>query len=195
MDVDGGDDGRPRHPCRPVLEHLDDNWLPAQSDRLFAIFAVPGRRVYLTTTSPFICPAKAGRLRRTQGSKMSSPPPTPHGAPRVVICDYNSLLQSVTGLLRVSGYAVFQAYDGEAAEQLCNYIPDVDLLILNTEGTGMDTPELVRRARTTHPDLSVLHIGKNPIPGMPDDVLNLSDGFTIAQLVLAVDELLQARAT
>jgi hypothetical protein len=26
---------------------------------------------------------------------------------RIVICDYNALLQSVTGLLRMSGYCVF----------------------------------------------------------------------------------------
>ena len=124
---------------------------------------------------------------------MSSPPRTPHGAPRVVICDYNSLLQSVTGLLRMSGYAVFQAYDGEAAEQLCNYLPDLDLLVLNTDGTGMDTKDLVHRVRQAHPGLPVLHIGKDPLPDMPADVLNLPEGFTIAQLVLAVDELLQAR--
>jgi hypothetical protein len=31
---------------------------------------------------------------------------------RIVICDYNALLLSVTGLLRMSGYAVFQAQDG-----------------------------------------------------------------------------------
>ena len=39
-------------------------------------------------------------------------------AARIIICDYNALLNSVTGLLRMSGYAVFQAYDGLAAEEL-----------------------------------------------------------------------------
>src|SRR5690349_12575028 len=35
---------------------------------------------------------------------------------RIVICDYNALLLSVTGLLRMSDYAVFQAHDGWAAD-------------------------------------------------------------------------------
>ena len=117
---------------------------------------------------------------------MSAPPRTPHGAQRVVICDYNSLLQSVTGLLRMSGYAVFQAYDGQAAQELCKEMPDIDLLVLNTEGTGIDTPDLVRSVRRAHPGLPVLHIGKDPIPDMPDDVLNLPDSFAADQLLAAV---------
>lgn len=121
---------------------------------------------------------------------MSSPPPTPRGAPRVIICDYNALLQSVTGLLRMNGCAVFQAYDGLAAEELCRAMPGIGLLVLNTEGTGMDTPALVDAVRRVHPGLPVLHIGKAPIPGMPDDVLNLSDSFGSEQLMGAVRELM-----
>ena len=122
---------------------------------------------------------------------MSSPPATPQGGKRVIICDYNALLQSVTGFLRMSGYHVFQAYDGQAAQELCAYIPEVDLLVLNTEGTGMDTPELVHAVRQTHPGLPVLHIGKDPIPGMPDDVLNLTDAFGADQLLAAVRTLVR----
>jgi response regulator RpfG family c-di-GMP phosphodiesterase len=84
----------------------------------------------------------------------------PQGAPRVIVCDYNSLLQSITGLLRVSGYAVFQAYDGEAAQQLCEFMPDIDLLVLNTEGTGVDTPGLVRTMRRALPSLPILPDGR-----------------------------------
>ena len=123
---------------------------------------------------------------------MSSPPRTPHGAPRVVICDYNSLLQGVTGLLRMSGYGVFQAYDGEAAFHLCRYMPEVDLLVLNTEGTGLDTPELVRKVRAIHPGLSVLHIGHEPIPGMPDDVANLPETFSVDELLGTARRLIEA---
>ena len=89
----------------------------------------------------------------------------------------------------MSGYAVFQAYDGLAAEELCRYMPEIDLLILNTEGTGMDTPGLVYAVRRAHPGLPVLHIGKAPIPGMPNDVLNLSDSFGADQLLTAVRSL------
>lgn len=38
---------------------------------------------------------------------------------------------------------MFQAYDGEAAEELCRELPDIRLLMLNTEGTGMDSGSLV----------------------------------------------------
>jgi DNA-binding response OmpR family regulator len=117
---------------------------------------------------------------------MSSPPRTPSGAPHVVICDYNALLQDVTSVLRRSGYAVFQAYDGEAAGRLCRYMPDIALLVLNTEGTGLDTPRLVEDIRRIHPGLPVLHIGERPIPGMPADVENLPDTFQIEELLETV---------
>jgi response regulator RpfG family c-di-GMP phosphodiesterase len=107
----------------------------------------------------------------------------------VVICDYNSLLQSVSGLLRMSGYAVFQAYNGEAAEELCADLHGIGLLIINTEGTGMDTPALVRSIRKLHRDLPVLHIGRSPLPGMPSDVLHLAESFTADQLLAAVSGL------
>ena len=138
--------------------------------------------------SPFR-PAKAGRLRRIQVPTVSAPPRTPSGAPRVVICDYNTLLQSVTGLLRMSGYAVFQAYDGLAAADICRFMPDVQLLVLNTEGTGVDTPGLVQGVRRAHPGLPVLHIGLEPIPGMPADVKNLPDTFGVDELLTTVHAL------
>ncbi len=120
---------------------------------------------------------------------MSSSPATQAPTARVIICDYNTLLQSVTGLLRMSGYAVFQAYDGQAAAELCRHMPDIDLLVLNTEGTGMDTPALVHAVRQAHAGLPVLHIGKAPIPGMPGDVMDLADSFSAEQLLTAVRSL------
>jgi hypothetical protein len=57
---------------------------------------------------------------------------------RIVICDYNALLLSVTGLLRMSDYFVFQAHDGWAAQELCTLLPDIELLVLNTYRTGID---------------------------------------------------------
>ena len=63
---------------------------------------------------------------------------------RIVICDYNALLLSVTGLLRMSEYAVFQAHDGYAAQELCILLPDIELLILNTYRTGIDVGSFAR---------------------------------------------------
>jgi hypothetical protein len=112
---------------------------------------------------------------------------------RIVICDYNALLLSVTGLLRMSGYCVFQAYDAMAVRELCAQLPDIELLILNTTGTGVDSATLVRDIRESHPALPVLHIGNWKLDGMPEDVPTLAESFTAPQLLTAVAELMPAR--
>jgi DNA-binding NtrC family response regulator len=112
---------------------------------------------------------------------------------RIVICDYNALLLSVTGLLRMSGYCVFQAYDAMAVRELCTQLPDIELLILNTTGTGVDSAMLVRDIRESHPALPVLHIGNWALDGMPDDVPTLAESFTAQQLLTTVAGLMPAR--
>ena len=112
---------------------------------------------------------------------------------RIVICDYNALLQSVTGLLRMSGYCVFQAYDAKAARELCGQLQGIEMLILNTTGTGVDSATLVREIRERHPALPVLHIGNRELDGMPDDVPTLAESFTAAQLLTTVAELMPTR--
>ena len=110
---------------------------------------------------------------------------------RIVICDYNALLLSVTGLLRMSGYCVFQAHDGQAARELCHELPNIELLVLNTTGTGTDTPSLVQAVRANRPRLAVLHIGPL-IQGLPDNVPTLAESFTANELLSAVGALLPA---
>jgi response regulator RpfG family c-di-GMP phosphodiesterase len=117
-----------------------------------------------------------------------SSPPSLEGR-RIVICDYNALLLSVTGLLRMSGYCVFQAYDGQAARELCRELPDIDLLVLNTLGTGTDTPSLIRTVRAFHPGLPVLHIGSSVPADLPADVPTLAESFTAEELLRAVSSL------
>jgi DNA-binding response OmpR family regulator len=114
---------------------------------------------------------------------------------RIVICDYNALLLSVTGLLRMSGYRVFQAYDAQAARELCFELPNIDLLILNTTGTGTDSPSLVRAIRVSHPNLPALHIGPSALDGMPANVPTLVESFTAAELLTAVAALLPDSGT
>jgi hypothetical protein len=118
--------------------------------------------------------------------------PALSSGPRIVICDYNLLLLAVTGLLRMSGYSVFQAYDAHAARELCRALPNIGLLILNTTGTGSDSPSLVHEIREQHPDLPVLHIGPSELEGMPADVPTLAESFTSEQLLRTVDALLPA---
>jgi response regulator RpfG family c-di-GMP phosphodiesterase len=123
-----------------------------------------------------------------------SSPPSLEGR-RIVICDYNALLLSVTGLLRMSGYCVFQAYDGQAARELCLELPNIELLVLNTTGTGTDTPSLIRTVRSSHPRLPVLHIGSSVPTGLPTDVPTLAESFTANELLEAVGALLPSGLT
>ena len=112
---------------------------------------------------------------------------------RIIICDYNQLLQSVTGLLRMSGYTVFQAYDADAARELCGQLENIEMLILNTTGTGTDSATLVRDIRVEAPGLPVLHIGNAELDGMPADVPTLAESFTPDLLLETVAHLLPAR--
>ena len=116
-------------------------------------------------------------------------PPSKNGG-RIVICDYNQLLQSVTGLLRMSGYRVYQAYDGLAAEELCGQLADIELLVLNTFGTGIDLGELIRAVRQQRPNMPVLHIGNSVPESMPPNVPTLAEDFTAEALLLAVEALM-----
>ena len=112
-----------------------------------------------------------------------------------MICDYNQLLQSVTGLLRMSGYIVFQAYDGRAAQELCRQLPNIDLLVLNTHGTGIDIGELIAGVRQHCPDMPVLHIGNSVPDSVPSDVPTLAEDFTSVELLDAVATLMDPTAT
>ena len=114
---------------------------------------------------------------------------------RIVICDYNALLQSVTGLLRMSRYCVFQAHDGLAAQELCIELPEISLLVLNTYGTGIDVGDLIRGARAARPSLPVLHIGLAIPVGLPPDVPTLPEPFTPDEFLCAVQALMPAVAS
>jgi hypothetical protein len=115
------------------------------------------------------------------------------GGRRIVICDYNALLLSVTGLLRMSGFSVFQAHDGYAAEELCILMPDIELLIVNTYGTGIDVGVLCQNVRAAKPDIAVLHIGSSIPDSLPDDVPTLSEEFTPEGLLQTVEAMLDPK--
>jgi hypothetical protein len=120
------------------------------------------------------------------------PVPSSEGR-RIVICDYNALLLSVTGLLRMSDYCVFQAHDGLAAEELCMRMPKIELLVLNTYGTGIDVGSLVQRVRTAKPGIQVLHIGSTTPEGLPEDVPTIPEVFTPEFLLNTVSTLIEGR--
>ena len=89
----------------------------------------------------------------------------------------------------MSGYAVFQAYDGLAAKELCAQLQSIDLLVLNTLGMGTDVAELIRAVRQRHPGMPVLHIGNTTPETLPPDVPTLAEDFTPDTLLLSVKEL------
>ena len=90
----------------------------------------------------------------------------------------------------MSGFHVFQAYDGRAAEELCVPLVRIDLLVLNTVGSGVDLGNLVREIRQARPGLPVLHIGNSVPDGLPGDVPTLAEDFSADALLLAVNELI-----
>jgi DNA-binding response OmpR family regulator len=108
---------------------------------------------------------------------------------RIVICDYSALLQSVTGVLRMSGYRVFQAQDGAATEELCLTLPDIGLLILNTTPAYVSTLEVIHNVRAARPDFPIRHIGTRRASDIPNDVLLLSAPFSADHLLDVVDGL------
>lgn len=92
----------------------------------------------------------------------------------------------------MSGYAVFQAYDGLAAQELCRQLEHIELLVLNTFGTGIDTGQLIHAVRRRHPNMPVLHIGNSVPASLPPDVPTLAEDFTAASLLLSVEALIGA---
>jgi CheY-like chemotaxis protein len=110
---------------------------------------------------------------------------------RIVICDYNALLLSVTGLLRMSDYTVFQAHDGWAAQELCTLLPEIEMLVLNTYRTGINVGELCNNVRARKPELAILHIGSTIPDDLPDDVPTLAEDFTADSLLMTVRALLE----
>jgi len=108
---------------------------------------------------------------------------------RIVICDYNALLLSVTGVLRMNGYCVFQAQDSAATEELCLTLPDIGLLILNTTPGYVSTLEVIHTVRAAKPDFPILHIGIRRATDIPEDVVLLSAPFSADRLLDVVDGL------
>jgi hypothetical protein len=91
----------------------------------------------------------------------------------------------------MSSYAVFQAHDGYAAQELCTLLPNIELLMLNTYRTGIDVGELCRNVRAAKPGLPILHIGSTIPDGLPDDVPTLPEDFTADSLLTTVGALVE----
>ena len=120
-------------------------------------------------------------------------PPRPRDGWRIIVTDTKpAMIRTLTATLRAAGQCVFAASDGEAALELFVQLPDIDLLITNTQLGAVHGPELVRRVRMIRPDLPILHVLRagDPDSDMPLDVLTLREPFTPNQLLLKVGSLL-----
>lgn len=90
----------------------------------------------------------------------------------------------------MAGYCVFQAYNGQAAEELCRTLPNIGLLVLNTHVDGMDGNRLFSAARANRADLPILHIDTHRGPSIPADIPTLTQPFTSEQLLACVEDAL-----
>jgi DNA-binding response OmpR family regulator len=106
--------------------------------------------------------------------------------------DDRQVVSFTTAVLRRAGYHVFQAYDGLATYGLAVELPDVQLLIVNTQLGDMDGLELIDHVRKKLPAVAILHLGTAPedMRRLSPEVPNLAEPFTAEQLLAAVGPLL-----
>jgi CheY-like chemotaxis protein len=120
---------------------------------------------------------------------MSSLPTGRSARLRILVTDDDPmLLARLVAVLRSAGHAVFAAYDGSAALELAEYIPDLDLLVTNTRLGNVDAPELIRRVRRAKPWLAILHVGDSlpPADAPLAHVPTLREPFTSEELLRAI---------
>jgi DNA-binding response OmpR family regulator len=115
---------------------------------------------------------------------------------RIIVTDDDpKLVAFLVTTLRDDGNCVFAAYDVDSACELALLITEVDLLITNTRLGTETSRELIRSVRMERPELPILHVGER-LPnsdGLLDDVPNLPEPFSAAQLLARVRELILGR--
>jgi two-component system cell cycle sensor histidine kinase/response regulator CckA len=82
----------------------------------------------------------------------------PHVVTILVVDDEVGIRTVARRALEEAGYQVLEASHGRAAIKLLAQGPVVDLLIADLNMPGLDGNEMVRRIRTTRPDLKVLFV-------------------------------------
>ena len=110
----------------------------------------------------------------------------------VLIVDDETVVRSyLERALRIMGYEVVEASDGESAWQLALERP-FDLVITDNRMPGMGGKELARRVRERFPDTRILYVsGSQDPPASHDDrVSYLSKPFGLDQLLLRIQTLL-----
>lgn len=89
------------------------------------------------------------------------------GAGILVVEDETMLLLVIAETLREAGFEVWEASDGDAALEILNRQPDVDLLITDIKMPGMNGYQVADASLRLRPDLKVLFMtgyAQEPIP-------------------------------
>jgi two-component system cell cycle sensor histidine kinase/response regulator CckA len=123
----------------------------------------------------------------------------PSTAGTILVCDDDAAVRHIMAdVLRLGGYEVLQACDGEHARALlAERIEPIDLLVTDAVMPRLDGPELVMQLRANDPELPVLlvtgHIDPERwlrIEGLPG-VRHLAKPFLPKELLLIVRELIR----
>jgi two-component system, cell cycle sensor histidine kinase and response regulator CckA len=110
----------------------------------------------------------------------------------ILIVDDESVVRSyLERALRIMGYEVAEASDGESAWQLA-LERSFDLVITDNRMPGMGGKELARRMRERFPDTRILYVSgsQDPPASHENRVSYLSKPFGLDQLLLQVQALL-----
>lgn len=114
----------------------------------------------------------------------------------LVVDDEDRVRQMTVDALRELGYIVLQAPGGEAALNLLDSQPRVDLMLTDVLMPGMSGSTLADRVEIARPEIRLLYMSGYPSDGIVSDGM-LADGvellpkpFTVAQLAARVREVL-----
>jgi signal transduction histidine kinase/CheY-like chemotaxis protein len=114
----------------------------------------------------------------------------------LAVDDEEKVLQLAVDALRELGYIVLHAPGGEAALELIESQPRVDLLLTDVLMPGMHGTKLAEQVEALRPEIKLLYMSGYPSDGIVSDgvvadgVALLSKPFTVAQLAARVRQVL-----
>lgn len=86
----------------------------------------------------------------------------------LVVEDMPQVRATAVRVLEEVGYEVYEAYNGQAALEVLDACPEIDILFSDVRLPGMSGPELAYAARRRRPDLRVVltsgYVGREDVP-------------------------------
>jgi two-component system cell cycle sensor histidine kinase/response regulator CckA len=128
------------------------------------------------------------------------PSGTPFSGRYVIVADEDqAVVAFLIHLLRDEGHAAFHAYDALSATQLAKALPQVDLVMSNTQVVGADGVALIHQLRQSRPELPIIYLAniRRSTPELeaqlPADIQILREPFTAANVKTAIRPLLNGK--